>query len=488
MIDYFEMSLLERISGPADLQGLSMPDLRRLSSEIRQSIIETVQRNGGHLASNLGVVELTIALHRVFQSPYDAIVWDVGHQCYSHKILTGRAARFVTLRRKGGLSGFPKRKESKHDVFDTGHSSTAISSALGLLQARLSTGHAGRVIAVVGDGALTAGLSMEGLSNAGQLGLPLIIVLNDNRMSISHSVGSMSRYLSKLSASVRYQSLRSRVDAAVLRIPRIGEALFSLINRTKRAIKAIFFKENLFVDYGFEYVGPIDGHNLVSLIDTFEHVRKLNRPVVVHVVTRKGKGLEKAEEDPESFHGLGPACPDIPGPGSISHGESFTSCFANALIRCAEKEPRMVAITAAMASGTGVSRLREHYPHRVYDVGIAEQHSVAFAAGLAQGIAACVAVYSTHAESVRSSVPEVALAKQPVLFALDRAGAVGEDGETHQESDIVLFKAMPNLLFLLLRMGGIVSLHGSSDYFGSALHDEISQSFLSFFDSSDSTS
>ena len=450
MINYFEMSLLERISGPADLQGLSMPDLRRLSQEIRQSIIETVQRNGGHLASNLGVVELTIALHRVFQSPYDAIVWDVGHQCYSHKILTGRAARFVTLRRKGGLSGFPKRKESKHDVFDTGHSSTAISSALGLLQARLSTGHAGRVIAVVGDGALTAGLSMEGLSNAGQLGLPLIIVLNDNRMSISHSVGSMSRYLSKLSASVRYQSLRSRVDAAVLRIPRIGEALFSLINRTKRAIKAIFFKENLFVDYGFEYVGPIDGHNLVSLIDTFEHVRKLNRPVVVHVVTRKGKGLEKAEEDPESFHGLGPACPDIPGPGSISHGESFTSCFANALIRCAEKEPRMVAITAAMSSGTGVAKLAERYPHRVYDVGIAEQHAVAFAAGLAQGgLRPVVAVYSTFMQRALDQVfQEVALAKQPVLFALDRAGAVGEDGETHQGIyDIVLFKAMPNLLF-----------------------------------------
>ena len=450
MINCFEMSLLNQISGPADLQGLSMADLRCLSREIRLSIIETVQRNGGHLASNLGVVELTIALHRVFQSPYDAIVWDVGHQCYSHKILTGRAARFVTLRRNGGLSGFPKRKESKHDIFDTGHSSTAISSALGLLQARLSMGHAGRVIAVVGDGALTAGLSMEGLSNAGQLSLPLIIVLNDNRMSISNSVGSLSRYLSKLSASVQYQSLRSRVDTMVLKIPRIGGAIFSFINRTKRAIKAIFFKENLFVDYGFEYVGPIDGHNLVSLINAFEHIRNLNRPVVVHVVTKKGKGLEKAEEDPESFHGLVPAYPDIPGPGTTSHGESFTSCFANALIACAEKEPRMVAITAAMSSGTGVSKLAEHYPHRVYDVGIAEQHAVAFAAGLAQGgLRPVVAVYSTFMQRAVDQVfQEVALAKLPVLFALDRAGAVGEDGETHQGIyDIVLFKAMPNLVF-----------------------------------------
>lgn len=443
------MSLLDRISGPADLRDLSISELRRLAEEVRLRIIETVQRNGGHLASNLGVVELTIALHRVFQSPTDAIVWDVGHQCYPHKILTGRAARFGTLRKKGGISGFPKRQESEHDIFDTGHSSTAISSALGLLAARDCLSQEGRVIAVVGDGALTSGLSMEGLSNAGQLGLPLILVLNDNRMSISHSVGSISRYLSKLSASVRYQTLRARIDALMLKIPRFGDQLYSFIKRAKRAIKAIFFKENLFADYGFEYVGPIDGHSIPALIDVFSHVRYLNRPVVVHVVTKKGKGLEKAEEDPESFHGLGPSCPDIPGPGTSSHGESFTAAFTNALLRVAARDPRVVGVTAAMGGGTGISKLAERWPHRAYDVGIAEQHAVAFAAGLAQGgLRPIVAIYSTFMQRAVDQVfQEVALAKLPVLFALDRAGAVGEDGETHQGIyDLALFKAMPNLV------------------------------------------
>lgn len=449
MIHLNDMSLLDRISEPSDLKGLSISELRGLAEEIRQTIIETVQRNGGHLASNLGVVELTIALHRVFRSPTDAIVWDVGHQCYPHKILTGRAASFGTLRRKGGISGFPKRQESEHDTFDTGHSSTAISSALGLLQARMRTGQEGRVIAVVGDGALTSGLAMEGLSNAGQLGLPLILILNDNRMSISRSVGSISRYLSKLSASVRYQSFRSHVDAKVLRIPRVGRVLFTAINRMKRAVKAIFFKENLFVDYGFEYFGPLDGHNLAALIDAFNHVRDLKRPVVVHVVTKKGKGLEKAEEDPESFHGLGPACPDIPGPGTTSHGESFTSYFAENLIRLAKRDSRVVAVTAAMGTGTGLSKLAERMPQRVFDVGIAEQHAVAFAAGLAQGgLRPVVAIYSTFMQRALDQVfQEVALAKLPVLFALDRAGAVGEDGETHQGIyDLAIFKSMPNLV------------------------------------------
>ncbi len=448
MIQYKDMALLDRISCPADLRDLSISELRQLAEEVRLRIVETVQRNGGHLASNLGVVELTIALHRVFQSPVDAIVWDVGHQCYAHKILTGRAARFGTLRKKGGLSGFPKREESEHDIFDTGHSSTAISSALGLLAARDRLSQPGRVIAVVGDGALTSGLSMEGLSNAGQLGLPLILVLNDNRMSISNSVGSISRYLSKLTASIRYQTFRARIDAFVLKIPRIGNKLYAFITRAKRAVKAIFFKENLFVDYGFEYVGPIDGHSIPALLDVFSHVRHLNRPVVVHVVTTKGKGLEKAEEDPESFHGLGPACPDILG-GTSSHGESFTSAFADALLRVATLDPRIVGVTAAMGGGTGISRLADRWPHRAYDVGIAEQHAVAFAAGLAQGgLRPVVAIYSTFMQRAVDQVfQEVALARLPVLFALDRAGAVGEDGETHQGIyDLALFKAMPNIV------------------------------------------
>lgn len=450
MVQYIDMALLDHISGPADLKELSLAELRRLADEIRSRIVETVQLNGGHLASNLGVVELTIALHRVFHSPQDAIVWDVGHQCYPHKILTGRAERFHTLRRQGGISGFPKREESEHDIFDTGHSSTAISSALGLLAARTQTGKQGRVIAVVGDGVLTSGMAMEGLSNAGQLGLPLILVLNDNRMSISRSVGSISRYLSKLSASMRYQSFRAHIDAAVLKIPRIGKPLSEFINRSKRAVKAIFFKENLFVDYGFEYVGPIDGHSITAMIDAFAHVRNLNRPVVVHVITKKGKGLERAEEDPESFHGLGPSCPDIPGAGESSHGESFSSCFANSLIELAEHDARVMAITAAMASGTGVAKMLERWPQRVFDVGIAEQHAVTFAAGLAQGgLRPVVAIYSTFMQRAVDQVfQDVSLANVPVLFALDRAGAVGEDGETHQGIyDIALFKAMPNLIF-----------------------------------------
>jgi len=439
------MGLLDRIAGPGDLRNLPARTLKELAKEIRARIIETVGRNGGHLASNLGIVETTIALHRVFDSPSDAIVWDVGHQCYPHKLLTGRAQRFHTLRRAGGISGFPKHDESQHDIFDTGHSSTAISAALGLLEARKRNGVSGRVIAVIGDGTLTSGMAMEGLSNAGHLQLPLILVLNDNRMSISRSVGSMSRYLSRLSASVRYQSIRVRIDNAILGIPRFGKVLFEYVTRSKNAVKQLFFKENLFSEFGFEYVGPIDGHNLGTLIAVFEQVRKLDRPVVVHVVTRKGKGLDRAEVDPEAFHGLSPSCSDRP----AASAPSFTKAFSESLIRMALQDKRIVAITAAMASGTGVSALAERMPERVFDVGIAEQHAVTFAAGMARGgLLPVVAIYSTFMQRAVDQVfQDVCLARLPVLFALDRAGAVGEDGETHQGIyDIPLYKSMPNLV------------------------------------------
>lgn len=440
------MSLLEHIQDPRDLKNLKERELRVLAEEIRAKILKTVKKNGGHLSSNLGVIELTIALHRVFDSPKDAIVWDVGHQSYAHKLLTGRSKAFRSIRKKGGLSGFPKRSESIHDIFDTGHSSTSLSSALGLLEARNRLGQEGHVIAVIGDGALTAGMAYEALGNISQLGLPLIIILNDNKMSISRNVGAVSRYLSRLSASVRYQSFRSTIDSLLLRIPHVGPRLLGLVVRGKRAIKAIFFKENLFADFGLEYVGPIDGHNIPVLLQVLEEVKRIERPVVVHVVTTKGKGDEQAEDDPEQFHGIAPSCPDEP-----TKKAHFTEVFGSKMLALAAEEPRLVAVTAAMAKGTGLIEMKKRYPARVYDVGIAEQHAVTFAAGLARGgLKPVVAIYSTFLQrGVDQVFQDVALADVPVIFAVDRAGAVGEDGETHQGLyDIALFKAMPNIILI----------------------------------------
>ena len=437
------MSLLESIQSPEDIKKLKVPELRILAEEIRRKIVNTIKANGGHLASNLGVIELTIALHRVFDSPKDAIVWDVGHQSYTHKLLTGRVHLFERIRKKGGLSGFPKRSESIHDIFDTGHSSTSLSSALGLLEARKRLGKEGHVVAVIGDGALTAGMAFEALSNVSQLNLPLIIILNDNKMSISPNVGALSRYLSRLAASVHYQMLRRRIDSIVGSIPRIGDRVLDLIVRGKRAVKAIFFKENLFSDLGFEYVGPIDGHNLPVLLSVLGQVRKLERPVVVHVVTTKGKGYDQAEEDPESFHGISPSCPDSP-----QARPSFTEIFGQTMMKLASERQDLVAITAAMAKGTGLDKMAKKFPSRVYDVGIAEQHAVTFAAGLATGkLTPVVAFYSTFMQrAVDQVLHDVALPNLHVVFAIDRAGAVGEDGETHQGFyDIPLLKSMPNM-------------------------------------------
>jgi 1-deoxy-D-xylulose-5-phosphate synthase len=444
------MSILDRIDSPADLKRLDIRELRALAEEIRQRIIATVTRNGGHLSSNLGVVELTLALHRSFDSPRDAIVWDVGHQCYAHKLITGRRTSFESIRRSGGLSGFPKRSESSHDAFDTGHASTSISAALGLAEARHRLGQGGKVIAVIGDGALTGGMAMEALSNAGQLGLPLVIVLNDNKMSISPNVGALSRYLSRLSATTRYQAVRSRIDSIVRGVPLIGSWLYARMVRGKRAVKALLFKENLFSDLGFEYAGPIDGHNIPEMLRVFREVRALDRPVVVHVVTRKGKGFELAEEDPARYHGVAPM--------RLSDGKvearpavTFTEAFADALLKAAARDDRIVAITAAMAKGTGLEAFRAAFPDRFYDVGIAEEHAVTFAAGLAAGgLRPVVAIYSTFMQRAVDQVfHDVALPGLPVVFALDRAGAVGEDGETHQGLyDIALFRSMPNLAIL----------------------------------------
>ncbi len=441
------MGLLESIEAPEDVKKLKESELRVLANEIRKKILETVATNGGHLASNLGVVELTIALHKVFDSPRDAIVWDVGHQSYAHKLITGRFREFDKIRKKDGLSGFPKRSESVHDIFDTGHSSTSLSSALGLLESRNRQGRGGRVVAVIGDGALTAGMAFEALVNVSQLELPLIVILNDNKMSISRNVGALSRYLSRLTATEHYQHFRRSVDSAVVSIPRVGRGLLELIVRGKRAVKAIFFKENLFADLGFEYVGPIDGHNIPVLLSVLAQVKRLQRPVVIHVVTKKGNGFFKAEEDPEAFHGVAPSCPDLP----VHARPSYTEVFGRLMVDLALENRELVAITAAMSKGTGLEKLAKLQPSRVYDVGIAEQHAVTFAAGLATGgLLPVVAVYSTFMQrAVDQVLHDVALPNHHVVFALDRSGAVGEDGETHQGFfDIALFKSLPNSTIL----------------------------------------
>jgi 1-deoxy-D-xylulose-5-phosphate synthase len=461
--------LLPGIRGPEDIRNLNYTELNRLAAEIRSVIVSTVSRNGGHLASNLGVVELTIALHRVFQSPHDKIVWDVGHQCYTHKLLTGRLEAFGTLRRAGGIAGFPKHSESPHDVFNTGHASTSISAALGFLTGERICGGDGRVVAVIGDGALTGGMAYEALSHAGQLSLPLVVVLNDNKMSIGPNVGGLSKYLSRLSMRAKYQSFRRKFDAMAKRLPFIGEAFYDLVVRMKRAVKAVFYTDNFFVDLGFEYVGPIEGHHIQQMEQVFRDVRKLDRPVVIHVITRKGKGYGLAEDDPGSYHGVssfsmsGGPIPDtgstgrdgdgqdVAGKAAGSGGTSFTGSFSTALQEAAARDGRVVAITAAMEKGTGLSPFKTRFPKRFFDVGIAEEHAVTFAAGLAaRGLRPVAAIYSTFIQRATDQViHDISLQGFPVVFALDRSGFVGDDGETHQGLfDISIFRSAPNMTIL----------------------------------------
>ncbi|MFH2113807.1 MAG: 1-deoxy-D-xylulose-5-phosphate synthase, partial [Spirochaetota bacterium] len=453
------MNLLDRLSGPDDIKRFSVRELYHLASEIRDLIVCTVTANGGHLASNLGVVELTIAIHRVFSTPQDQIVWDVGHQCYTHKILTGRKNEFQSIRRPGGPSGFPKRSESVHDAFDAGHASTSVSAALGLLAAKRARAEAGSVIAVIGDGALTGGMVYEAMSHAGQLGYPLIVVLNDNSMSISANVGAVSRLLSRLSATVRYQNFRRIVDKAILMVPFIGTRVHPYVLRAKRSVKALFFKESLFSDLGFEYAGPIDGHNIALLCNVLAEARDIRRPVVIHVVTKKGKGHQPSEVDPSTWHGVAPPsrCMDaLPseetGPIQVrDKGQTFTQVFGAAMLNLADEDPRIVAITAAMAKGTGLAAFQARYPARFFDVGIAEEHAVTMAAGMAAGgLRPVVAIYSTFMQRAFDQVHhDVALCGHPVVFAVDRAGAVPEDGETHQGIyDIQAFRAVPGLAML----------------------------------------
>ncbi len=429
-----------------------MPEsaLPELTDEIRRTILAVVAKNGGHLASNLGAVELTVALHRVFSSPSDAIIFDVSHQCYAHKMLTGRYDAIGTLRRRGGLSGFTRTQESPHDFFDNGHASTSISQALGLLTAWELRGKAGKAVAVIGDGALTGGMAFEALSHAGQLSKNLIVVLNDNQMSISASTGSLSRYLSRLTMSRTYQSFRSWVDGIVDKIPYSERHLGKFIYRFKRALKGLLLSNNFFTDLGMEYVGPLDGHDIAELENVFRRVRTLPKPVVVHVRTVKGKGYSPAENDPATFHGVGPF--------QISDGTfdrfdtvSFTESFSRSLVALAEECPRLVAITAAMQKGTGLDAFSRRFPGRFFDVGIAEEHAVTFAGGLAAGgLIPVVAIYATFIQrSVDQIIHDVALSGRGVVLCLDRAGIVPGDGETHQGLfDIALLRPVPGLTLL----------------------------------------
>ena len=445
-----ENSVLDLVNKPEDLKKLSIKELKKLSLEIREKIIEVVNANGGHLASNLGVIELTIALHKVFDSPVDKIIWDVGHQSYTHKILTGRKDKFETIRHAGGLSGFPKKEESEHDPFGTGHSSTSISAGLGILTALKMQNIAGKVVTVIGDSAFTGGMAFEALNHAGHIRKDLIVVLNDNNMAIDASVGGLSQSLSRLTTTFGYQNFERTFDKIVLKIPLIGRSINFIITRVKKGIKAVFFKKNIFSEFGIEYVGPIDGHNISQLIKVFKNIKKISKPVVVHVETVKGKGCDYAEGNPTLYHGLSPFSM-VDGTIEKKSKITYTEFFSTILVDRAIKNDKIVAITAAMTEGTGLTAFSQKFPERFFDVAIAEQHAVTFAAGLAAfGLKPVVAIYSTFMQrAVDQVIHDVAIQSLPVVIVMDRAGIVANDGETHHGIfDISLFRSIPNIEFL----------------------------------------
>lgn len=444
---------LSEVRSPEDIRHLSVAELNALAGEIRAKIISTVSRTGGHLGASLGTVELTLALHSVFDTPRDKIVWDVGHQTYAHKLITGRFERFDTLRQYGGLSGYPKSAESPYDVYDTGHASGAISYALGLARARDMTGDDFNVVAVVGDGVLTSGLAFEGLNNARELNTRIIVVINDNSMSISRSVGGMSRFLTLLRIGKTYRGAKDTLEKLLDSFPNLGPRAKRWVKRLKAGLKSYFFPESWFEVFGFRYYGPIDGHNIADLKRVLEEARRMSEPVIIHTVTEKGRGYLPAQVEPEKFHGPGPFDPET---GEIlSKGNpTYSKVFGRALCEFAKKNSKIVAITAAMADGTGLSDFRKLFPERFFDVGIAEQHAVTFAAGLAKGgLLPVVAIYSTFLQRAYDQIIEdVCLQKLKVVFAIDRAGIVGEDGETHQgQFDLGYLRSVPGLVVMAPR-------------------------------------
>ncbi|OFW60150.1 MAG: 1-deoxy-D-xylulose-5-phosphate synthase [Actinobacteria bacterium RBG_19FT_COMBO_54_7] len=442
--------LLDSISGPGDLRGLSYSQLDELAGEIRGVMVETTSECGGHLAPSLGVVELTIAIHRVFDSPRDRIIWDVGHQAYAHKLLTGRREGFRTLRRLHGLSGFPRREESPHDVNNPGHASTSISYGLGLAMARDLNGEDYNVVAVIGDGSLSGGMAFEALNQAGHLHKDLIIILNDNGMSISRNVGAMSAYLSQLRLNPRYMRMKGEIKEIVESVPFVGAPTDRLIHSFKERLKNFLIPEFIFEELGIQYVGIVDGHDIEGMERDLRLAEMAQGPILIHVITSKGKGYPPAERDPDVFHGIGPF--DIESGEAASEGNpSFTTVFGRVLCDMARSEPKLVAITAAMKLGTGLDDFARLFPRRFIDVGIAEQHAVGLAAGLALGgYRPVVSIYSTFLQRAFDQlVQEVCLQNLPVIFALDRAGLVGEDGGTHHGAfDLSYLRMLPNITIM----------------------------------------
>lgn len=444
--------MLETIKSPADLKALNIDQLPTLAEEIRQRLIDTVAVTGGHLSSNLGVVELTIALHYVFDGPRDKIVWDVGHQSYTHKLLTGRGDRFHTLRQRGGISGFTKRSESEHDPWGAGHGSTAISAALGFALARQLRGGDDAVVAVVGDGALTGGVAFEGLNNAGRLKENLVVVLNDNQFSISPNVGALHAYLDRFRTDPLYLRAKENLEDVLHRLP-AGELVLDAIRRFKGGIKQLFIPGMLFEDLGFTYLGPVDGHSIRLLVETLRQARKVKGPVLVHVITQKGRGYPPAENDASRFHGTPPYKVET-GEPLASSGPTYSDVFGDALVRLAEHDERIVAITAAMCDGTGLASFASKFPNRFFDVGMAEQHAVLLAGSLAAaGMRPIVAIYSTFLQRAFDQIiHDICLQRLPVVFAIDRAGLVGEDGPTHHGAfDLAYLRLVPELALMAPR-------------------------------------
>ena len=444
--------LLERINEPHALKSCTLDELSQLARELRRYIIDTVSKTGGHLAPSLGTVELTLALHRAFDCPEDKIVWDVGHQAYAHKILTGRREAFAGLRQKGGITGFPKREESVYDAFGTGHSSTSISAALGMAAARDIAGEQYRIAAVIGDGALTGGEAFEGLNNAGTLGKDIIVILNDNGMSIAPNVGAMSEYLSRFRVAPGYHRAKQDIKNFLKSIPHIGERVYRTAEHIKDGVRSALVPGGLFTDMGFHYIGPLDGHNIALLLDVFEQAKQLKGPLLIHVETCKGKGYAPAEKAPDKFQGIGRF--DVADGTALKKAgakPTYTSVFSKALMEAAEEDADVVAITAAMPDGTGLRTFGEKYPTRFFDVGIAEQHATTFAAGLAvAGRKPVLALYSTFAQRAYDQIlHDVCLQNLHVVFALDRAGFVGEDGATHHGVfDYSYLRHLPNMKVL----------------------------------------
>ena len=446
---------LEQINATGDIRKISPHDYAALADEIRAFLVKKVGEHGGHLASNLGTVELTMALHLAFDLPKDKLIFDVGHQCYTHKILTGRKDGFDTLRTYGCMSGFPKQAESETDLFDTGHSSTSISMGMGLAKARDAAGEDYAVVSVIGDGSMTGGMAFEALNNASRMKSNFIIVLNDNNMSISHNIGGMNRAFQNLRTEPGYTRLKENVKQMLNSIPDFGTRMVSGVTRVKNSLKQLVVPDMLFEDMDLTYLGPVDGHDIRKMVGVFEDARRLNRSVIVHVVTQKGKGYKFAEEDPERFHGVGPFEPST---GNLlgTPKKTYTDHVSDTLLELAEEDRRVVTVTAAMAYGTGLARFEERYPYRFFDVGIAEQHAVSFAAGLAKGgLKPYVCIYSTFLQrSYDQIVHDVCLQDLPVRLLIDRAGIVGEDGETHQGMlDVGYLRTCPGLTVMAPKDG-----------------------------------